>query len=519
MKRNGKKMMACLLATAMALTGLCGCQGSAVASDAEREGRESSAGHKAGDSRDPAAFNQQAGENSDSSRDGGPETGDEDWLKNQRYEKGATREAREPERADLSPEDYEGWNRLLEEKKISEAFAEGLDSFAYKSGSAVLRSTEGNGNYSPLSLYYTLALAGCGARGETAGQILKNLGAEDQTELAEQCSRLYCSYVYQNQRERERMEYYGTEDYRSAIRLGNSLWISDQLAVGEEYEKLAAEKFFASSYGVNFADPETGKRMGAWIAEKTNGVLKPELTLDRATLLAVLNTLYFYGGWTNPFSPEMTREDLFTQEDGSQVTVPFLNRTEGEGAFRKGGGCTLSYLRTDNNCRMVFLLPDEGRSVGEFLESPERLREAMEAEGEDWTNGKVIWKVPKFAFGSSYLLNDMIKAMGMDRMFDGRAEFGGISPDPLLVSSVIQQTHIGLDEQGVEGAAYTMMSMARGALIENEETAEMILDRPFLFGIRDEIHGVWLFLGVCRNPAGEGNGEEGKTAKNDVVTD
>lgn len=429
---------------------------------------------------------------------------EEGWMDNQSFVKGAALEAEEPKKANISPEDYEGWSRLLEANGTSEEFARGLDRFAYKSGSAVLKGTKGNENYSPLSLYYTLALAGCGAKGETAGQILENLGIKDQKELADQCRKLYQWYAYQNQKEKEQMEYYGIESGKSAIRLGNSLWISNQLPVGAEYQKLAAENFFASSYSVDFEDPDTGKQIGEWIAEKTNGTLAPQITMDPGTVLAVLNTLYFYGGWANPFSEEMTREDIFNLEGGGTVTVPYLNRTEMMGTFRKGDGYTLSYLDTDNHCKMVFLLPDEGRTPEEFLESPDILRSAMEAEEEDWISGKVIWKVPKFDFGSSYTLNDVLKAMGMERMFDSQAEFGGISSDPLLVSSVIQETHIGLDENGVEGAAYTMMAMARGALIEQQETAEMILDRPFLYGIRDDVHGAWLFLGVLRNPGEEG---------------
>ena len=309
------------------------------------------------------------------------------------------------------------------------------------------------------------------------------------------------------------MAHYGMEDYQSAIQLGNSLWISDQLNVYEEYQKLAAENFFASSYGVDFGKPDTGKRMGEWIAQKTNGILAPQLDIDPSTLLVILNTLYFYGGWAEPFSEEMTQEDVFYLENGGQDTVPYLNRTQREGAFKKGEGFTLSYLATNNGCRMMFLLPDEGRTVGEFLESPERLKEALEVE-EDWVSGKVIWKVPKFDFGSSYPLQDILKAMGMERMFDGQAEFGGISPEPLMVSDVIQETHIGVDENGVEGAAYTMMAMARGAMIENEEIAEMILNRPFLFAIRDDYHGIWLFLGVCRNPEGEA---EERSAQQDLL--
>lgn len=509
MKRNKKQLLACLLAAALASAAVTGCQ-SPGASAKETQGNEKAGtdntGALAGDQNgadDKSATDQNRVDGTSAAEEDQSAEGNQKAMDYEACVKGKTLEAGEPEKVDISPEDYESWNKLLNENEVSEAFRKGLDQFAYKSGSAVLREAEGNGNYSPLSLYYALALAGCGAEKETASQILGNLGVEDQKELADQCRRLYQWYVYQNQRNQEQMAHYGIEDYKSTIRLGNSLWISDQLPVREDYQKLAAEKFFASSYGVDFADPDTGKQMGAWIAEKTNGVLEPQLTPDPGTLLAILNTLYFYGGWAEPFSEENTQEDVFTLEDGQQVTVPYLNRTEMMGDFHKGDGYTLSWLGTNNNCRMVFLLPDEGKTVGEFLESPQKLEAAMDVAEDGWTQGKVVWKVPKFGFGSSYRLEDTLKSMGMDRMFGGNAEFGGISPDPLMVSSVIQETHIGLDENGVEGAAYTMMALARGGILDNGEMAEMLLDRPFLFGIRDDAHSVWLFLGVCRNPSGE----------------
>lgn len=489
MRNHKKQIIACLMIAVISSSAVTGCQGP------QRPGI--------------APGQNQEAEESSKEETRMPESEEKESMENEKYSKGETWEAREPEAVQLSPEDYEGWNQLLAENEISETFAKGLDRFAYESGSAVLKEAAGNGNYSPLSLYYTLAMAGCGARGETAGQILERLGVTDQKELEDQCRRLYQSFAYYSQMEQERMKHYGMEDYRSTIELGNSLWISDQLNVYSEYQKLAGENFFASSYGVDFGDPDTGKKMGEWISQKTRGVLAPQLEPDPATLLAIINTLYFYGGWAEPFSEEMTQEDVFYLEDGGQAVIPYLNRTQMEGAFKRGEGYTLSYLGTNNNCRMVFLLPDEDRAVGEFLESPERLRDAMEVKEEDWVSGKVIWKVPKFDFGSSYQLNDTLKAMGMERMFEGQAEFGGISPEPLMVSDVIQETHIGVDENGVEGAAYTMMAMARGAMIQNEEIAEMILDRPFLFGIRDDTHDTWLFLGVCRNPEGEtGDGED-----------
>lgn len=415
---------------------------------------------------------------------------------------GSNMEGAKPKEVSYAADDYENWNRLLQENEISEEFAQALSRFAFESGSRVLaEGQDENVNYSPISLYYALALAGCGAEGETAAQILGSLGVTDQAQLAEQCKKLYQTWHYSRQKQELRHQRYGTGAFQNNLKLGNSLWISERFPVKQGYQKLVSEQFFAPSYQVDFSKPETGQEMGRWIAEQTGGVLEPNLQMDAQTVMAIVNTLYFYGGWETPFQKEHTAEDTFTRRDGSMVTVPYLNRTQAIGSFRKGDGCLVSALETGNNARMVFLLPDENRTVEEFVRDPAKLAEALGSSAEAWQAGQVTWKVPKFSFGSSLKLEDTVKAMGMEKMFGAEAEFGGISASPLLVSNVIQESHIGVDEVGVEGAAYTMIVAAAGAYTIPEDTADMILNRPFLYGIQDRNTGAWLFLGVCQNPA------------------
>lgn len=469
-KRNKRRILVCLLTASLTSAAVTGCQGS---------------------SRNGNRITRSEGEIPQ-------ETNYENCVK------GETLKAEGPVRADLSPEDCVGWEKLLEENVVSPSFRKALDQFAYKSGSAVLKNVVGNGNYSPLSLYFTLALAGCGAEGETGEQILGSLGMRERKELTEQCRKLYQWYVYQTQMEKDQRAHFGMKDYQGIIKPGNSLWISDQLPIHKEYRTLAADWFFASSYGVDFTDPDIRKQMEAWITENISGSMPPKLDMEIAqeTMLAILNTMNFYGGWLDPFQTEMTQEDTFTLEDGQQVTVPYLNQTQWLGVFKKGEGYTISGLFTNNSCRMLFFLPDADRTVGEFLESPEKLKEAMNVETTDWVQGKVVWKVPKFGFGSSYQLRDSLIAMGMDQMFGENAQFGGISPEPLQLSSVMQETHIAVDENGIEGAAYTTQETDGSyARKRTDYETEMILNRPFLFGIQDEMYDVWLFFGVCRNPA------------------
>ncbi len=411
------------------------------------------------------------------------------------------REAPPPESLPYEHDDYDSWQKVLEENTISEEFQAGLEDFAFQSGSLVLKDARQNSTFSPLSLYYALGLAGCGATGETADEILSVLGAENRQELARQCGRLYRWYAYQEQRTRKEYQEYGTGEFDGRIHLADSLWMSDSLGMKEDYQTLAAENFFASTYHVDFKSAEAGERIGAWISQNTNSVLTPELTFDTETLLAIVNTLYYYGAWQNPFSETATEPAIFTLEDGSEITCPFMNRTEAMGQVWRGDGYTRAGLYASSHSQMVFVLPDEGISVSKFLESPQRLKEAFTGPKEEPASAEIIWKVPKFSFGSSFPLRESLNAMGISRMFQEDAGFQGISDQKLWVSQVLQETHIGVDEEGVEGAAYTMIALAGAGMPLENMQVEMALDRPFLFGIQDTSNDVWLFLGICQNPA------------------
>lgn len=415
----------------------------------------------------------------------------------------------EPEAVDIPADDFTAWNKLLEENECSKEFMQALTDFSYRSASQVLAQEEGNGNFSPLSLYYALALAESGAEKETDKELLSVLGMESKEELSEACRKLYQQLYYREKWQKERMSMYGEMDVQAACKLRNSLWLSNAFSFRQEYSDRAAGNFYASVHPVDFALPETGKAMGQWVSDQTNGVLAPELMIEPTTALCILNTLYFYGGWEKEFPKEQTKTEEFTLADGTTTECSMMNRSELMGTFRKGDGYTLSCLYTNNDCRMVILLPDRDRTEEEFLQDKDKLAESLGAaenmDNGSWQMGKVVWKMPKFSFGSSYSLESSLSQMGIQQMFDRqKADFSGISPEkPLWVSQVIQESHIGVDENGVEGAAYTMMALAAGAVLDEGNEVEMFCDRPFIYGIQDCSSKAWLFIGVCREPGEE----------------
>lgn len=82
---------------------------------------------------------------------------------------------------------------------------------------------------------------------------------------------------------------------------------------------------------MDFTSREAGQQIGNWISQETNGVMQPELKLPSDTMMAILNTLYFYGGWKDAFSEVETADENFTKTDGSQVSWILSNRVDNSG--------------------------------------------------------------------------------------------------------------------------------------------------------------------------------------------
>jgi serpin B len=88
--------------------------------------------------------------------------------------------------------------------------------------------------------------------------------------------------------------------------------------------------------------------------------------------------------------------------------------------------------------------------------------------------------------------------MGMPSAF-GNADFSGIDGTKnLVISDVIHQAFVKVDEKGTEAAAATAIVMKEtSAMIQRNE---FIADHPFIFLIQDKETGNILFFGKMKNP-------------------
>jgi serpin B len=110
----------------------------------------------------------------------------------------------------------------------------------------------------------------------------------------------------------------------------------------------------------------------------------------------------------------------------------------------------------------------------------------------------VALSMPSFSVEFEQNLNDMLKSMGIGKVFSDRAELNNLFENdvPMRVREVKHKALIEVNEQGSEAAATTSVGIAPTSL------PPMIqVDRSFIFMVKEGHTGTFLFTGILRDPS------------------
>lgn len=383
-------------------------------------------------------------------------------------------------------EDYDALAALRE--AVSEEHKAAILSFCAGSAQQVLGDGKMDANrlYSPISLYFALAMLAETAGGETRSEILAALGA-DEGALAK------TGDVY-------RLLYADNEFSR--LLLANSAWVQsakDGAGAKGEFRQEAldslAQRHFAQVFATDFAQESAGEAIGAWIQEQTNGLVGGGFQVPAETLLLLINTVYFRSEWSSGFNEKNTAPGAFHNGDGTESQCAFMHKVNSQ-PFTRTEQYTSATLGLKNG-EVRFILPNEGVTPQDIL-AGEGWAEALSPSQESTGYGDVTWQAPKLDYSESMSLNEAAKALGIQAAFSPNfADFSPLCESPLYVSGIHQQSAVSMDEKGIEAASYTDIALVGAAMPTDK--AEMILDRPFIYVVY--AGGLPLFVGVVNTMA------------------
>ncbi len=392
---------------------------------------------------------------------------------------------------EYSDEAYQAWRASLAAQRRDSGYQVGMTTFLTASTGEILSGAEGeNRVYSPLSLYVALAMLSEISGGETQAQLLALLGCERVEDLRQRTADLW-NATYRNDGAVTRL-------------LATSLWLNESIPFNAETLRLLAESYYAASYRGRMGSTAFDAALQDWLNQQTNGLLSgpvSDLRLPSDGVLALASAVSFSARWSNTFRPAANVDGVFHSPVG-ELPCTFMRTNTRDELF---WGDSFRAVRCDfeQGGAMWFILPDEGQTPDALLADENCLRFlAGDRSGADSRRVLIHLSVPKFDVSSQMELSEGLRALGVTDVFDAEAaDFSPLTSAemPLFLSQVRHDARVTIDEEGCQAAAYTVMMMCGGALPQEMDEVDFVLDRPFLFVITSE-DGLPLLIGVVNQP-------------------
>jgi serpin B len=359
---------------------------------------------------------------------------------------------------------------------------EQLAAFSWKlfNESYKLREKGKNVLISPVSLEVALGMFVNGLSAEEQQQVLKTLGLEN------------FSVEDVNAYFQTMMEGLADADDVAELHMANSFWYTEGRNVKSDFASVLNNSYKAESNAVNFSKQSTIDAINAWCAKQTKDRIRSILDngVDPSIYAVLLNAVYFKSSWKDEFDEKRTHKQPFHYADGTDAEVDMMNKRDTKFDYLESEDYQAVTLPFVNEAYKLFvILPKEGKKVGDIagIVKPQMFNDFQ-------TRTLDYFAMPKFEV--SYTEEKLAQAM---QQINPELGFGGLNFQPLLPEitsetaiEVLQKTFFKVDEKGAEAAAVT------GIIAKNTSVSpsnNMILDRPFIYGIMETSTNCPLFIG------------------------
>jgi serine protease inhibitor len=240
-------------------------------------------------------------------------------------------------------------------------------------------------------------------------------------------------------------------------------------------------------------DPATIQRINAWVKERTAGLIPAIIEkAPRDAGLVALNALHFKDRWKDAFDPSLTKPARFHGTDGTAIEVPMMQQ-EGNLQFREQGAFVAVELPYASDRFRLVLITTKAKPARATEFRP--VEDWLTGEGFTLRSGEI--SMPRFTLGSSADLLHTLDALGLQPARASPGALAGLSPVAMSIAQVLQRTEIRVDEAGTEAAAATAVTTTRAV---TTDFVKMLVDKPFLFALRDAASGLVLLTGYVANP-------------------
>jgi len=315
---------------------------------------------------------------------------------------------------------------------------------------------------SPLSVFQILGLTANGAKGKTQDEMLLTLGVKDLEEL-----------------NRINTDILKLSKQFSTVEIANAVM-----------SKFRPKNNFLSTvdkYGASYETLKSADQVNSWCSAKTHGKINQIIKkLSPLIKIILINAVYFKGQWHRTFNKKFTEKKYFynlnDHSKGKLVDRMSIYQDYPYYEDNELQMVELPYKKDDMSA--VIILPNKNININNIISKlddnkMQHLLKKMEFK-------KVNLALPKFQLDFEASLLNILSILGIKELFQDSADLSELkSGRDIKIQEVYHKTFLKVDEGGTEAAAVTGIVGIKISKPKKIIVYPMIIDRPFLFMIRN----------------------------------
>ncbi|MBQ2350786.1 MAG: serpin family protein [Bacteroidales bacterium] len=342
---------------------------------------------------------------------------------------------------------------------------------------------------SPFSIYDALAMAYDAAAKKTAKEMRSVMKfKKDQTESHDEFVKLLNEYKKDN----------------SVFTITNAAVAQKNYNFLDSYMKCLKD-FDATISQADFSKPEERadavKKINDWVSKNTNKKITDLLSnndIDELTRLILLNAIYFNANWSTEFKGEKTRQMTFYGKNSVEYVTDFMNGTQNVALSQSDDAQMMKIDYEKEKASMFIIMPKENVDIDKYIsELDEQKFASLEKSMQTF---KADVSMPKFKIESRFEMKKVLMEMGIKAAFTKSADFSKMNgKSNLLIDEVIHKSFIEVSEKGTEAAAATAVVVREKSMVM-KDNPKVVINRPFIFVIRENKNNAILFIGKYVKP-------------------
>ena len=367
--------------------------------------------------------------------------------------------------------------------------------FALRLLTELQREQEGKNIFiSPLSVSIALAMTYNGANSSTRDAMGSALGLQGMSDDVV------------NSGYSDLIESLLSADSDVSLNIGDSVWIRSGFtpAVSPTFTDTLRKYYGSGVYSRPF-DSSTVDEVNSWVDKETRGKINKILDqIDSDNVMFLINAIYFKGGWVDEFDESATRPvDFNTADDGAAGSIVKVDMMNNDGSFYYYGDDEVKIARLPygrDKIAMYVFLPAEGNTLESLIAGLNG--EKLNAYFPKLSKTELAIQLPKLKLEYGKVdLKAALTNLGMGIAFDSSSadlsRIADVRPERLYIAFVDHKAVVEVNEKGTEAAAVTNVGIS---LTSIPMRTPFVVDRPYMFVIRDDRSGTILFAGLISDP-------------------